>query len=226
MDVRRRDRIAIWALAALCLLLGALLAVTVVSSTGVPHLRGAEHPTRGVSAETFTPTPSPSATPDPTAPPVPGSGGGSGSGSGGGTGIGGGHGSGSGSVDQPSPSYSISGTLAQQLRPGDTYPLDLALTNLGGVAMTVIDLHVTISHVTAPNATPSRPCSVTDFAAAQVASGFALDLGPAESTSFSARSIPSSQWPQISMLNTAANQDGCKGATLTLSFTGSSTVTP
>src|SRR5947208_2371787 len=83
----------------------------------------------------------------------------------------------------------------------------LALTNLGGVAMTVIDLHVTISHVTAPNATPSRPCSVTDFAAAQVASGFALDLGPAESTSFSARSIPSSQWPQISMLNTAANQD-------------------
>ena len=51
-------------------------------------------------------------------------------------------------------------------------------------------------------------------------------VGAYESTSLSARGIPSSQWPQIRMLNTAANQDGCKGATLTLSFTGSSTVTP
>ncbi len=228
MDVRRRDRIAVWALAALCLLLGVLLAITVVSSTTVHPRRGTDRPGQHPSSDPSTPPQSTTANADPTTTPEPNKGGGSGSGTGvgGGNGTGRGNGTGGGSIDQPSPSYTIAGTLARPLRPGDMYPLDLALTNLGGVAMTVVDLHVTISHVTAPAATASRPCTVNDFAAVQLADGFSLDLGPAESTSLNARGIPSSQWPQVSMLNTAANQDGCKGATLTLSFTGSSTVTP
>jgi hypothetical protein len=219
MDVRRRDRIAIWTLAALCLLLTTVLAVSFISSIAAHPRRGADRSHPGGSPS---PTASPSATPTPlaTATPTPDQGNGSGSG----TGIGGGGtGTGGGSVNQPSPSYAISGTLSQQLRPGDMYPLDLTLTNLGSAAMTVVDLHVAISHVTAPNATPSQPCSVNDFAAAQVANGFSVALGSFESTSLSARGISSSQWPQISMLNTAANQDGCKGATLTLSFSGAST---
>jgi hypothetical protein len=219
MDVRRRDRIAIWTLAALCLLLTTVLTVSFVSSIAAHPRRGADRPHPGGSQS---PTASPSATPTPraTATPTPDQG----RGSGGGTGIGGGGtGTGGGSVNQPSPSYAISGTLSQQLRPGDVYPLDLTLTNLGSAAMTVVDLHVAISHVSAPNATPSRPCTVNDFAATQVANGFSVALGSFESTSLSARGIPSSQWPQISMLNTAANQDGCKGATLTLSFSGAST---
>jgi len=222
----RRDRIAIWALSALCLVLGTLLAITVVNSTGVPTRRGAEPPGRGVSTETSGPTSSASATPDPSASPTPNPGDGSGGGTVGGSGVGGGSGSGGGSTYDPSPAYTIAGMLDQQLRPGDQYPLDLELTNLGGVTMTVIDLRVTISHVTAPHASSSRACTTGDFAVVQVADGFSVDLGPSESTSLSARGIPSSQWPQIGMLNTAANQDGCKEATLTLSFTGSSTVTP
>jgi hypothetical protein len=228
MDDRRRDRIAIWALAALCLLLGALLAITVVYSSGVPPRRGADGPGPHPSSDPSTPKPTASDTPagDETPAPGGGSGRGSGGGSAGGTGIGGGTGSGGGTVSQPSPSYTISGTLVQQLRPGDTYPLDLGLTNLGGVAMTVVDLRVTISHVTAPHATASHPCTLNDFAATQVATGFSVDLLASESTTLSARGIPSAQWPQLSMLNTSANQDGCKGATLALTFTGSSTVTP
>jgi hypothetical protein len=219
MNTVRRDRIAIWVLAALCLLLGILLVVTLVSSNAVHPRREAGRP-GGHATSDPTSSPSATATPVPTASATPGQGGGS---SGGGGGIGGGTGSGGGSINQPSPAYTIAGSLPQQLHPGDEYPLDLTLTNLGNAAMTVVGLHVAISHVTAPNATPSRPCTVNDFAATQVANGFSVALGSFESTSLSARGVPSSQWPQISMLNTAANQDGCKGATLTLSFSGSST---
>ena len=229
MDERRRGPIAItWALAALSLVLFALLVVSVVSSTSPHSRRGAERPAGGSSHSTSTPTatPDPTADPTPSGTPAPGSGGGSGGGRGVGGGSASGSGGGSGSVDQPSPSYSIAGDLVQYLRPGDTYPLDLTLTNLTGNTMTALDLHVAISHVTAPNATSTHPCTVSDFAAAQVASGFSVALAPHESTSLSARGIPSSQWPQISMLNTAANQDGCKGATLTFVFSGSSAVTP
>jgi len=229
MDERRRDPIAItWALAALSLVLFALLVVSVVSSTSPHPRRGAERPAGGSSHSTSTPTATadPTADPTPSGTPAPGSGGGSGGGRGVGGGSASGSGGGSGSVDQPSPSYSIAGDLVQYLRPGDNYPLDLTLTNLTGDPMTALDLHVAISHVTAPNATSTRPCTVSDFAVAQVATGFSVALASHESTSLSARGIPSSQWPQISMLNTAANQDGCKGATLTFVFSGSSAVTP
>jgi hypothetical protein len=33
--------------------------------------------------------------------------------------------------------------------------------------------------------------------------------------------VPASQWPKISMLDTTANQDGCKGASLVLTYSGS-----
>jgi len=224
MNVERRNRTAIWILAALCLLLGILLVTTVVSSNTAAPRRGADRPDGHWSPEP-TSSPSTTATPVPSASAAPGQGGGSGSGSGGGTGIGSGSGSGGGGINQPAPSYTISGLLAQQLHPGDTYPLDLGLTNLGGAAMTALNLHVTISQVNAPHATASLPCSVSDFGAVQPPDGFSVSLAAHESTSLSARGIPSSQWPRISMLNTAANQDGCKGATLTLGFTGSS-VTP
>jgi hypothetical protein len=224
MDVRRRDRIAIWVLAALCVVLSMLLVVSVVTSNAEHLRRGVAQP--GQSSSGPAGSPGRTATPTPGTTPTPNQGLGSGGGSvGGGSGSGGGTGGGTGSIDLPSPSYAIGGSLAQALRPGSVYPLDLTLRNLGGAAMTVLDLHVTIAHVTAPNATPSRPCTVSDFGVVQVADGFSVALGAFESTSLGGRGVPSSQWPQISMLNTAANQDGCKGATLTLSFTGSSTVT-
>jgi len=214
-----------WALAGLCILLaGALTVVLVMNSSGGHSLRVIQRPDGGGSP---LPTASPTATPTPdpsTAPPDAGGGRGVGTGSAGGSG--GGHGTGSGSVDQPAPSYTIGGTLAQPLRPGDVYPLDLALTNLSGTAMTATHLRVAISQVSAPNSSPSLPCTVNDFTVTQTADALTVALGAHESTSLSARGVPSSQWPQIGMINSAANQDGCKNASLTLTFTGSSAVGP
>jgi len=226
-DERRSPLVITWALTGLSILLaGALTVVLVMNSSGGHSLRAIQRLDGGGSP---LPTSSPSAapTPDPsssTAPPDAGGGRGVGGGSAGGGG--GGHGTGSGSVDQPAPSYTIGGTLAQPLRPGDVYPLDLALTNLGGTAMTATHLRVTVSQVSAPNSSTSLPCSVSDFTVTQTADAFTVALGPHESTSLSARGVPSSQWPQIGMVNSAANQDGCKNASLTLTFSGSSAVAP
>jgi hypothetical protein len=224
MDVGRRDRIALWALSALCLLLGILLAMSLIGSLTAHPRRGAERSDQRPSPDPSTSAPSDPETPSPTDTPAPDQGHGAGGGTGGGGFGGGGTGSGGGSVEQPGASYTIAGTLTQQLRPGDVDALDLQLTNLGSAAMTALDLHVAISHVTAPAATASRPCTVNDFEVVQAAAGLTVDLSAYESTSLSARGIPTSQWPQIGMLNTTANQDGCKGATLTLSFSGSSSV--
>lgn len=224
-DERRGPNVITWALAGLSILLaGALTVVLVMSSSSGGHsLRAIQRPGGGSPLPIASPTAAP--TPDPsTAPPDAGGGSGVGGGSAGGGGVGGG--TGSGSVDQPAPSYTIGGTLAQPLRPGDAYPLDLALTNLTGTAMTATHLRVTISQVSAPNSSPSLPCSVSDFTVMQTADSFALALGAHESTSLSARAVPSSQWPQIGMINSAANQDGCKNASLTLTFSGSSAVGP
>jgi len=226
MDDKRRGPIVItWALAGLCILLaGALTVVLVMNSSGRHSFRAIQRPDGGGST---LPTSSPSATPTPdpsSATPDDAVGRGVGGGSAGGGG--GGHGTGSGSVDQPTPSYTIGGTLAQQMRPGDDYPLDLTLTNLTGTAMTATHLRVTISQVSAPNSSPSLPCTVSDFTVTQAADAFTVALGAHESTSLSARGVPSSQWPQIGMINSAANQDGCKNASLTLTFTGSSAVGP
>jgi len=228
MDDEPRGPIVItWALAGLCILLaGALTVVLVMNSSGAHSLRAIQRPDGGGST---LPTSSPSATPTPdpsTAPPDGGGGRGAGSAGGGAVGGAGGHGSGSGSVDQPAPSYTIGGTLAQPLRPGDSYPLDLVVTNLTGTAMTATHLRVTVSQVNAPSSSPSLPCTVSDFTVTQAADAFSVALGAHESTSLSARGVPSSQWPQIGMINSAANQDGCKNASLTLMFTGSSAVAP
>lgn len=223
MSVERRELIWIsWALAALCVVL--LLVVVFVANSVPLGPRRAEGRPSGRPSSGPSSTPRPSDSPSPSSTPSPNQGSGSGSGTGGATGHG--IGGGSGTISQPSPSYSIGGVLAQQLRPGNAYPLDLTLTNLSSVAMSALDLQVSISHVTAPNATVSLPCTVSDFEVTQVANRFSVALSGNESTSLSARGIPSSQWPQISMLNTAANQDGCKGASLALAFTGSSTVAP
>ena len=60
----------------------------------------------------------------------------------------------------------------------------------------------------------------------QVADDLDLTLPPGRTSSLSDLSLPSGQWPQVGLLNTSVNQDGCKGATLTLDFTGSGVVDP
>ena len=59
---------------------------------------------------------------------------------------------------------------------------------------------------------------------AQAPDGIDLTLPPQATTSLSALSVPSTQWPQVGLRNTSVNQNGCKGASLTLEFSASGKV--
>jgi hypothetical protein len=129
-------------------------------------------------------------------------------------------GSGDSSNQSSSENFIISGTTTPPIKPGVSTPLDLSLTNTGGVAILVSSLTVTLSEVTAPNADPRHPCSAADFTVHQAADGLRLSLSAGESARLSTLQLPLASWPRVQMMNLSANQDGCKQATLTLDYSG------
>lgn len=120
--------------------------------------------------------------------------------------------------------FSISGDLSQRVRPGTLVPLDLTISNPHDTALTVTDLHVRVASVHAPNSSAALPCTVNDFTVEQVPSNFEATVDAAASSSLGELGIPAAGWPLVGMLDSPSNQDGCKGATMTLAYTASGRV--
>ncbi len=118
-------------------------------------------------------------------------------------------------------SFEITGSPTGPMSPGAHVPLDLRLQNSNKTRMSVHDLVVTVRRIDAPRATERRPCLVEDFTVEQAPDSIDLDLPPQATTSLSALSLPRAQWPHVRLRHTPANQDGCKGASLTLEFSAS-----
>jgi hypothetical protein len=120
----------------------------------------------------------------------------------------------------PSGSFQIAGTLPGLLGPGITVPLDLTLSNPDSIEISIIDLGVGISQVTAPQADETHPCSADDFSVTQFSGEYPLALAGGETTSLSGIGFSEEDWPQIAMLDRPENQDGCQGASLSFEYTG------
>jgi hypothetical protein len=129
-------------------------------------------------------------------------------------------GTGGGDIENPDTSFAISGDLAEPVYPGEMVPLDLTFTNEHGEALLVADLIVTVEAVDAPNATTRLPCSVDDFIVEQL-DDIELRVAAGQTRSLTELDIDRADWPQVGMLDTASNQDGCKAATLELTYTAS-----
>jgi hypothetical protein len=121
-------------------------------------------------------------------------------------------------------SFAIDGSTTQPISPGVEVPLDLRFENTLEHKMSVTDLEVTVQDVVAQNASELRPCLPGDFTVDQMATGLDITVAPHTTSSLNSLDLPSAQWPQVGLRNTSANQDGCKGAQLKLSFTASGTV--
>jgi hypothetical protein len=121
-------------------------------------------------------------------------------------------------VDSSTRPFTISGGLTG-LAPGVSRPLDLTLTNPNKKALSVSNLGVTIDHVTRA-AGATLPCDPSDYAVVQYTGPYPLTVPANGSASLSGLGVASSAWPRITMLDRPVNQDGCKGATLTLAYTG------
>lgn len=122
-------------------------------------------------------------------------------------------------IDLGAEPFSIGGDLEAPLEPGLTAALDLKISNPVDETLGIQDLVVTVTSVDAPNSTTELPCSVKDFTT-QAASGKIILEGGSTNT-LTELGLADSEWPQVSMLNTNLNQDGCKGATLSLTYSGS-----
>ncbi len=117
--------------------------------------------------------------------------------------------------------FTISGDPTGLLAPGNAVPINLQLTNPGNSSLNVTGLTVSIAGVTrtAQAVANNRPCNPSDYVVIQFSGSYPIAAPPGNS-SLSGSGIPAARWPQIRMLDTSLNQDGCKGATLQLSYSG------
>jgi LPXTG-motif cell wall-anchored protein len=112
--------------------------------------------------------------------------------------------------------FTISGDAAGLLAPGVTQLLDLRLDNLVNRVLNIQSLQVAITDV---RPLQGGTCTAADFSVQQAVLG-AITL-PANVSSLLTSLAPGIlQMPQITMLDTAVNQDGCKSAVVDLQYVG------
>jgi hypothetical protein len=129
--------------------------------------------------------------------------------------------------------FGISGSVQGALYPGATRPVDLVFRNPYNFDIKIVDVAITLT--SSNPACPIIPAGHPDWRNFQVVRPFnpgpVAVVIPANSTrSLSDLTYPTSpskvrpeQWPQIEMPNLDMNQDGCKGTTFTLSYSGTAT---
>jgi len=117
--------------------------------------------------------------------------------------------------------FSISGNLGTQLTPGVTVPLNLSIANPNNKSLALTSLSVSITGVTRTQSavTAALPCTASDYVVTNYSGSYPL-TDPAGSSSLQSLGVPPALWPKIAMLDTTVNQDGCKGATLQLAYSG------
>ncbi|NWL11147.1 hypothetical protein DM793_07525 [Paenarthrobacter nitroguajacolicus] len=117
--------------------------------------------------------------------------------------------------------FDVTGSVDGLLAPGTTRPVNLQISNSNNRSIAVTDLTVAISQVvrTPAAVAANLPCTTADYKITQYSGTYPLTVAPG-TRSLSALGVPESKRPQIAMLDTSMLQDGCKGATLQLAYSG------
>jgi hypothetical protein len=113
----------------------------------------------------------------------------------------------------------ISGSVGG-LMPGVPRALDLSLTNSYRAPVSVTGLRVVVGSMRAPRSSALLPCSLGDFFVQQFRGSYPLRLPPSSTRSLDSLGVAPDSQPQIMLVDSSTNQDGCQGATLTLAYTG------
>jgi hypothetical protein len=122
-------------------------------------------------------------------------------------------------LTEPVDTFTVSGNALEAIAPGFSVPLDLTISNTYEFPMEVTGLTVTVQNVNAPNSSDRRPCTAEDFEVTQLPRKTALTVDASASASLSDLGISRDLLPHIGIRESADNQDGCKGASLTLAYT-------
>lgn len=117
--------------------------------------------------------------------------------------------------------FDVSGSVDGLLAPGITRPMNLQISNSNNKSIAVTNLTVAISRVvrTPAAVAANLACTTADYKITQYSGTYPLTVAPGTRT-LSELGVPESKRPQIAMLDTSKLQDGCKGATLQLAYSG------
>lgn len=125
-----------------------------------------------------------------------------------------------------SPSFTISGDVRRPISPGELVPIDLMLDNTSDLDLAIDHITVGVVGIDAPRADVDHPCSAADFEVRQLSGGVVLRIAGNSAENLSGMDLPDENWPAVSMVNRPVNQDGCKGASLTLRYEASGVEVP
>jgi hypothetical protein len=117
--------------------------------------------------------------------------------------------------------FGVTGTVNGLLAPGISRAVDLQISNPQNKSIAVTNLSMEISQVVRTSAAVAAnlPCTAADYQVTQYSGAYPLTVEPG-TRSLSGLGVAQAKWPQIKMLDTNKLQDGCKGATLQLTYTG------
>lgn len=125
-------------------------------------------------------------------------------------------------LDSTIKQFGISGNVPGTLSPGTSAGLNLQISNPINKPLSLTNLSVAVAGVTrsAAAVAANLPCTPADFTVTQYSGPYPLAV-PATGGSLQGLNVAQTAWPRVGMLDTSTNQDGCKGATLQLSYSGS-----
>ena len=105
-----------------------------------------------------------------------------------------------------------------KLEPGVSVPLNISFRNLLSSKVTMKNIGVKITSIVAPYATAGEGCTAADFVVVQADADFSVNLSAYQLTALAETGKSQSLWPTVTMINSALNQDGCKGATVKMAY--------
>ncbi|WP_144876077.1 hypothetical protein [Microbacterium sp. 1.5R] len=123
---------------------------------------------------------------------------------------------GASATPEPDAVFDVSGSASTTLRPGASSPIDVRIDNTQDERLAVSEVRVDVVSVDAPRATATLPCSVDDFTVTPTVRQIEVEAGGF--VTLSGLGWSEASWPQLRMLETDVNQDGCIGAELGLTF--------
>ena len=125
-------------------------------------------------------------------------------------------------MDSTIKQFVLSGNVPGALSPGTSAGLDLQISNPNNKSLSLTNLSVAIAGVTrsADAMAKNLACTAADFTVSQYSGPYPL-VAPTGSSSLSGLRVSTAAWPRVGMLDSSRNQDGCKGATLQLTYSGS-----
>ena len=112
----------------------------------------------------------------------------------------------------------ITGTTRRAVAPGTSARISLRFVNTDSTDVVLRGVYVRIIRIIAPHADAAHPCVRADFEIEQMDARTLNVEGGSKVTTLFDLGVPRSDWPQLTMVNRPVNQDGCKGARLSLGY--------